>query len=315
MEDEIKEVSWGQVYRPRRVQDCILPDRLKKPFQAYVDSKTVPSLTLTGTSGVGKTTVAKAMLEEIGCEYLVINGSEERGIDILRYKMTNYASTLSMNGMRKAILIDEADYLTPHCQAAMRNVMEEFSKNCSFILTCNFKSKIIDAIHSRAPVIEFRLIDKERPEMAMLFLDRIKGILTKENVTFDEKVLVEVIKKYFPDYRKTLNILQHFAAQSNNNINSGVLADGVEKNLSEILGYMKERNWRKLRQWVAKYADDSSHVYRSLFDVVHEKFTLDTFSDAVLIIGEHAYRSSFVPDQEIELTMCLVELMTRCTLK
>ncbi len=307
---EREEIVWSQIYRPKTVQDCILPARLKAPFQKYVDDKAIPSLTLTGTPGVGKTTVALAMLEEIGSEYLKINGSAENGINTLRDKITHYASTYSMNGMRKAILIDEADYLTSECQAGLRNVMEEFSKNCSFILTCNFKSKLIDALHSRAPVIEFRLIDQERVEMAMAFLGRMKEILTKENVKWDsDAILVELIKKYFPDYRKTLNILQHHAAQSLNNIKADILSDGIDKGIVEVLGFMKEKKIVKVRQWVAKHGNDSTQVYRSLYDVSLDKFTANTFADSQMIIADWSYKSAFCADQEICMMGCLVDLM------
>ena len=313
---ERKEIAWSQIYRPRTIEDCILPQRLKTSFQKYVNDGAVPSLTLTGTPGVGKTTVAKAMLEQIGCDYLVINGSSDNGIGILRTRMTNYATSLSMNGRRKVIIIDEADYLTPECQAAMRGVIEDVSDNCSFILTCNFKSKLIPALHSRAPIIEFRLVNEERPAMAQELLGRIKDILTKEKVTWtDDSVLIEVIMKYFPDYRKILNTLQHHAAQCNNVITTEILSDGVGGNIQEVLGYMKDKHFRKLRQWVAKYSDDPTQVYRMLYEVADTKFTPNTFPDAILIIADNLQKSAFSADQEITMIGCFVELMTRCELR
>ncbi len=310
------DIAWSQIYRPRTVADCILPDRLKKPFQSYVDNKAIPSFTLTGNAGCGKTTIAVAMCEEVGCDYLVINGSSQRGIDMLRDTVTSYATTVSMFGGRKVIIIDEADGLTPDAQGALRAVMESVSKNCSFILTCNFKSKLIDPLLSRAPVIDFRLIGNEPPEMAMKFLERIKEILKSENITYEsEAVLIEVVKKFFPDYRKTLTMLQLYAAQSGNEIKSDILSENMEKPINDLLGFMRDKKFRKMRQWVAKYATDSSNVFRSLFDVADSKFTPNTFADVILIVGEYQYRSYFVVDQEINLTSCLVEIMKKCELR
>jgi len=312
---EREDIQLAQIYRPRKVADCILPDRLKKQFQEYVNQKAIPNMILTGTAGVGKTTVVEAMCKEIGCEYLKINGSDENGVDLLRHKLKAYASTYAMNGLRKVILIDEADYLTHNAQAIMRGVMEEFSRTCSFVLTCNFKSKLIEAIHSRAPIIEFRLIDREPVEMATEFFKRLKVILATENITCDDATLQAIVLKFFPDFRMTLNKLQHYAAQSGNKIGPEVLADNLDKGILVVLEHIKNKDYTKLCQWVAKYADDSAHVFRALFDIAPKKFTANTFADVILILGQYQYWSAFVADQEINLVACLTEIMQKAELR
>jgi DNA polymerase III delta prime subunit len=203
-----EQLLWTEKYRPKTINECILPERLKKPFQEYVNSKEIPNLLLAGGAGVGKTTVAKAMCEEIGCDYMVINGSDDNGVDTVRYKIKNYASSMSLAGGRKVIIDDEADYLSPNAQAAFRNVIEEFAGNCSFIFTCNFKNKIIEPLHSRCAVVDFILKNNEKAQMAGQFFKRIQGVLQSEEIKYDDKVIAELVKKHFPDFRRVINELQ-----------------------------------------------------------------------------------------------------------
>ena len=241
------EFLWVEKYRPKSVRDCILPDRIKKVFQSYVDAANIPNLMLTGSAGVGKTTVAKAMCEEIGLNYLFINSSEERGIDMLRTKIRGYASTISLTGGRKVIILDEADYLTPDAQAALRGAVEEYSENCSFIFTCNFKSRLLDALHSRCSVIDFALKIDEKPRMAAQLLQRLSSVLTKENVEYDKQVLIKIIEKFFPDYRRILNELQRYS--SFGSIDAGTLAQISDvRKINDLVGYLKNRNFVEMRK-------------------------------------------------------------------
>ena len=209
----MNDILWVEKYRPQNIKDCILPNELKSTFQQFVENEEIPNLLLTGTAGVGKTTVAKAMLEEIGCTYMMINGSEESGIDTLRTKIKNFASTVSMDGKRKYVILDEADYLNPQStQPALRGFIEEFSKNCGFILTCNFRNRIIEPLHSRCSTVEFRIPNEQKPKLAMNFMKRVQDILEKENVSYNEKVVADVIGKFFPDWRRCLNELQRYSA-------------------------------------------------------------------------------------------------------
>ena len=243
----MEEFLWCEKFRPKKVSDCILPDRIKKVFQEYVNTKNIPNLMLTGTAGVGKTTVALAMCEEIGLNYLFINSSDERGIDTLRTKIRNYASTVSLVGGRKVIILDEADYITPEAQAALRGAIEEFSANCTFILTCNFKSRLIEAIHSRCSVIDFALQADEKPRMAAAFFNRIAEILVSEGIQFEKNVLVEITKKYFPDYRRTLNELQRYSTSGQ--IDAGVLAQVTSvRNIQDLVKYLKDKNFAEMRK-------------------------------------------------------------------
>ena len=310
-----KEFLWVEKYRPQKVADCILPDRLKNVFQEYVNNKTIPNLMLTGTAGVGKTTAAIAMCEEIGLDYIFINSSEERGIDTLRTKIRGYASTMSFGGSQKVIILDEADYITPEAQAALRGAIEEFSSNCSFIFTCNFKSKLIDAIHSRCSVIDFTMVNGEKPKMAAQFFKRLCDILTKENVTFDKTVVVKIVEKFFPDYRRTLNELQRYS--SSGNIDASVLSQVSDlKNITDLIRYLKEKNFGEMRKWVVTNSDiDTARIYRKIYDGLYEYMKPESIPQAVVIIAKYQYQSAFVPDQEINLVACLTEIMVDCEVK
>ena len=310
-----REFLLSEKYRPQKISDCILPDRLKKVFQEYVNRKTIPNLMLTGTAGVGKTTAAIAMCEEIGLDYIFINSSEERGIDTLRTKIRGYASTVSFSGSQKVIILDEADYITPEAQAALRGAIEEFSSNCSFIFTCNFKSKLIDAIHSRCSVIDFTLNNDEKPKMAAQFYKRLCEILTKESITFDKTVVAKLVEKYFPDYRRTLNELQRYS--SSGNIDLSVLNQVSNiKNMSDLMKYFKEKNFGEMRKWVVTNSDiDTTRIYRKIYDTLYDYMKPESIPQAVVIIAKYQYQSAFVPDQEINLVACLTELMVDCEVK
>lgn len=308
----MNEFLWAQAYRPKTVQECIVPERLKNVFQEFVHSGDIPNLMLTGSAGVGKTTVALAMCEELNISYLFINSSDERGIDILRTKIKNYASTFSFDTKRKVIILDEADYITPEAQAALRGSMEEFSSNCTFILTCNFKARLIDAIHSRCSVIDFTLHADEKPKMAAAFMSRITDILTKENVQFDKNVLVEIVKKYFPDFRRTLNELQRYSA--NGALDAGVLAQiSSIRNMNDLIKNLKDKNFSDMRKWVVANSDiDPARIFRKIYDSLYDYMKPESIPQAVVILAKYQYQSAFVADQEINLVAMLTELMVDC---
>lgn len=302
-------------YRPHKIEDCILPDRLKSVFQEYVKNENIPNLMLTGSAGCGKTTVARAMCEEIGLNHLFINSSDERGIDTLRTKIKGYASTISLTGGRKVIILDEADYLTPEAQAGLRGAIEEFSENCSFIFTCNFKARLIDALHSRCAVVDFSLKGDEKAKMAMQMFKRLKTILTDEGIEYDAQVLGKIVEKYFPDYRRTLNELQRYA--TGGRIDSGVLAqvDSVRK-LDELIRSLKEKDFSTMRKWVVNNSDvDPSRIFRDVYDGLTEHLKSDSIPMAVVILAKYQYQAAFVADQELNLVACLTEMMVECEVK
>jgi DNA polymerase III delta prime subunit len=303
---------WVEKYRPTSVSDCILPDRLKKPFQEYVDRKEIPNLMLTGSAGVGKTTIAKAMCDEIGINHLYINASENRGIDMLRTTIRNYASTVSLTGGTKVIILDEADYLTPEAQAAMRGAIEEFAANCTFIFTCNFKARLIDALHSRCSVIDFALKTDEKPKMAMQLMKRMESILTEESVEYDKAVLAKIIEKYFPDYRRTLNELQRFS--SSGNLDAGIVSQLSDvRKIADLVNSLKEKNFGEMRKWCVANSDiEPARIYRKIYDGLYEYMKPHSIPQAVVTIGKYQYQAAFVADQEINLVACLTELMVDC---
>ena len=306
------EYLWVEKFRPKTVSDCILPDRIKKVFQNYVDTANIPNLMLTGSAGVGKTTVAMAMCEEIGLNYMFINSSEERGIDMLRTKIRGYASTISLTGGRKVIILDEADYLTPDAQAALRGAVEEYSENCSFIFTCNFKSRLLDALHSRCSVIDFSLKADEKPRMAAQLFQRLSTILINQKVEYDKQVLIKIVEKFFPDYRRTLNELQRYS--SGGSIDAGTLAQISDvRKIADLVGYLKEGNFAEMRKWVVTNSDiEPSRIYRKVYDSLYEYFKPASIPQAVVILARYQYQSAFVADQEINLVACLTEIMVDC---
>lgn len=307
----MEHLLWTEKYRPQTVEDCILPDRLKKPFQEYVDQKNIPNLLLSGGAGVGKTTVAKAMCEEIGCDYMVINGSDESGIDTFRMKIKNYASSMSLAGGRKVIIIDEADYLNPNStQPALRNAIEEFASNCSFIFTCNYKNRIIEPLHSRCAVIDFGLRNGEKQKMASAFFKRIQSILQSEKIDFEDKVLAELVKKHFPDFRRVINELQRYSQFGS--IDTGILAQIADVSLSEIIKSLKEKDFGSVRKWVATHEVDPNTLYRKLYDAMYDSLKPQSIPQAVVILADYQYKTAFVADQEINTVACLTELMVNC---
>ena len=307
----MEHLLWTEKYRPQAVGDCILPDRLKKPFQEYVDQSNIPNLLLSGGAGVGKTTIAKAMCNEIGCDSLVINGSDESGIDTFRVKIKNYASSVSLAGGRKVIIIDEADYLNPNStQPALRNAIEEFAGNCSFIFTCNFKNRIIDPLHSRCAVVDFTLRNGEKAKMASAFMKRITKILKDESVEYDDKVIVELIKKHFPDFRRVINELQRYSQFGK--IDVGILSQLGDVPIEKIVSHIKDKNFGEVRKWVATNDVDSNTLFRKLYDALYEKLKSHSIPKAVLILADYQYKAAFVADQEINTVACLTELMVEC---
>ena len=307
-------VLWTEKYRPQTVESCILPERLKKPFQEYVNQKTIPNLLLSGGPGVGKTTVAKAMCNEIGCDFLVINGSDESGIDTFRTKIKHYASAMSFDGNRKVIIIDEADYLNPNStQPALRGAIEEFSSNCSFIFTCNFKNRIIDPIHSRCSVIDFK-INGSKAKMAAAFFKRVEWILEQEKVTYDKEVVAAVITKHFPDNRRILNELQRYSVAGT--IDKGILSNIADIQLDALISSLKDKDFASTRKWVTSNLDnDPVKIYRKLYDTLYEVLKPASVPQLVLILAKYQYQAAFVADHEINMVACLTEIMVDCEFK
>ena len=265
----MENMIWVEKYRPKTIEDCIIPERLKKPFQEYVNQKNIPNLLLAGGPGVGKTTVAKAMCNEIGCDYMVINGSDESGIDTFRTKIKTYASAMSLSGGRKVIIIDEADYLNPNStQPALRNAIEEFASNCTFIFTCNYKNRIIEPLHSRCAVIDFGMKNGEKAKMASAFFKRIQSILQSENIEYEDAVIAELVKKHFPDFRRIINELQRYSQFGK--IDSGILAQLGDVSTAEIVKYIKDKDFGAIRKWVGTNEIDSNTLFRKVYDAMYD---------------------------------------------
>jgi DNA polymerase III delta prime subunit len=309
------EFLWVEKYRPQTVQDCIIPETAKKIFQECVDTGEIQNFLLSGPAGVGKTTVAQAMCKQIGLNYMFINASEERGIDTLRTKIMDYASTISFTGGRKVIILDEADGITPEAQHGLRGVIESFSDNCTFIFTCNYKSKIIDALQSRCALVDFTLRGNDKVRMAADFYKRCAHILTEENIKFDRNVLAEIVKLHFPDFRRVLNELQKFSRAGD--IDAGVLASiaGVQ-NISNLMTHLKEKDFGAMRKWVVDNGDvDQTRIFRAIYDSLNEYLTPETIPQAIIILSRYQYQAAFVSDHEINLVACLTELMVDTELR
>lgn len=298
---------WVEKYRPRKLDDCILPDDQLKTFREFVATGEIPNMLLCGSAGVGKTTIARAICEELGCDYIIINGSEESGIDVLRTKIREFASSVSFGGKTKVVILDEADYLNPNStQPALRAFIEEFANNCRFIFTCNFKNRIIAPLHSRTAVIEFKLTKADRPKMAGRFMKRLTDILATENVTFDEKVVAEVLKKHFPDYRRVLNELQRYSVSGT--IDEGILVNIQEVNMKELVTSLKSKDFKKMRNWVVDNIDnDPNLIFRKIYDTILDEVKYP--SQLVLLLADYQYKAAFAANPEINLVACLAEIM------
>ena len=310
----MEHLLWVEKYRPQKVEDCILPDAIKSTFMDYVARKEIPNLLLSGTAGVGKTTIAKALCQEVGCDWLLINGSDESGIDVLRTKIKNYASSVSLMGGRKVVIIDEADYLNPNStQPALRGAIEEFSSNCSFIFTCNFKNRIIDPIHSRCSVIDFK-INGNKAKMAASFMKRVEWILDQEKVTYDKDVVAAVIMKHFPDNRRVLNELQRYSVSGT--IDKGILSNIADVELGSLITALKSKDFASTRKWVTSNLDnDPVKIYRKLYDGLYELLKPNSVPQLVLILAKYQYQAAFVADHEINMVACLTEIMVDCEFK
>jgi DNA polymerase III delta prime subunit len=298
---------WVEKYRPHKLDDCILPDDQLKTFREFVATGEIPNMLLCGSAGVGKTTIARAICEELGCDYIIINGSEESGIDVLRTKIREFASSVSFGGKTKVVILDEADYLNPNStQPALRAFIEEFANNCRFIFTCNFKNRIIAPLHSRTAVIEFKLTKADRPKMAGRFMKRLSDILATENVTFDEKVVAEVLKKHFPDYRRVLNELQRYSVSGT--IDEGILVNVQEVNMKELVTSLKSKDFKKMRNWVVDNIDnDPNLIFRKIYDTILDDVKYP--SQLVLLLADYQYKAAFAANPEINLVACLAEIM------
>ena len=309
------EYLWVERYRPKTIDDCVLPKSLKETFKQFISTGELPNFLFCGTAGVGKTTVAKALCNEIGAEYLLINGSEESGIDILRTKIKNFASTVSLTDSKKVIILDEADYLNANStQPALRGFIEEFSNNCRFIFTCNYKNRIIEPLHSRCSVIEFKIENNEKQEIAATFYKRLSNILKEEQIQFDQKVVAELLTKYFPDYRRVLNELQRYSVSGR--IDAGILLNVTEESFKELIKFMKDKNFTEVRKWVAKNSDsDTINIFRQLYDSASTIMEPQSVPQLVLILADYQYKAAFVADHELNLMAALTEVMAQCKIK
>ena len=304
------EYLWVEKYRPQTIDDTILPKKLKQTFQKIVEGGELPNMLFTGTAGLGKTTVAKALCNLLNCDYILINGSEEGNIDTLRTKIKQFASSVSLSGDYKVVILDEADYLNPQStQPALRGFIEEFSNNCRFILTCNFKNRIIEPLHSRCGVYEFNTSKKDMVELCQSFMVRCQTILIKEDIEYNDKVLAELIMKFAPDWRRVLNELQRYSV--NGAIDSGVLNIVSDKNYDELFSYLKNKDFKKMRSWVVSNIDtDAAAIFRAIYDRMIEKVAPKSIPQLVLILGDYQYKNAFVADHELNVVACLTEVMS-----
>ncbi len=308
---------WVEKYRPQTVEDCILPADVKNTFQAFIDNGEIPNLLLSGTAGVGKTTIAKALCNQLGADFYVINGSDEgRFLDTVRNQAKTFASTVSLTSesRHKVLIIDEADNTTPDVQLLLRASIEEFQKNCRFIFTCNFKNKIIEPLHSRTTVVDFNVRGKNKQNLAALFFERCRDILTKEEVRFNDKVVATVVQKYFPDFRRTINELQRYS--STGSIDTGILAALGDAKIDPLVDHLKNKKFNEVKKWVQQNLDnDPVSIMRKLYDQTSVIMEGPSVAAAVLIIAEYQYKSAFVVDQEINLLACLTQIMLECNFK
>ena len=309
---EVKNLLWVEKYRPKTLSDCILPVDLSVVFNGMIKEGTIPNMLLYGKAGTGKTTVARAIANDIGADSIIINCSEENGIDTLRTKIRNYCSTVSLNGGLKVVILDEFDYANSNSvQPALRGAIEEFAKNCRFVLTCNYKNRVIDPLHSRCTGIDFTVPAAEKAQLAMGILKRVEHILTIEKVPYDTPVLVNLIKKHFPDIRRTINELQRYS--SSGRIDVGILAQGSCESYKELLGYMKAKDFASCRKWTIQNIDlNTTEFFRKLYNELYNVLKPSSIPQAILIIAEYQYKASFAADQEINTMAMIVQLMMDC---
>lgn len=305
----MEEYLWVEKYRPKSVDDAILPKHLKKTFKEILKTGEIPNLLFTGTAGVGKTTVAKALCNELQLDYLLVNGSEEGNIDTLRNKIKHFASTVSLQGGYKVVILDEADYLNPQStQPALRGFIEEFSNNCRFIMTCNFKNRIIEPLHSRCSVVEFNIAKKDMPDLCGSFMKRVGTILDSENVAYDQPVIAELIMKHMPDWRRVLNELQRYSVSGK--IDTGILVSLSEVSIGNLMDAMKDKNFKKMRQWVTDNIDqEPAALFRKIYDNMAEYVEPQSIPQLVLILADYQYKNSFVADHELNMVACCTEIM------
>jgi DNA polymerase III delta prime subunit len=310
-----KQYLWVEKYRPTTIDECVLPQALKDTFKEFIETGEIPNFLFCGGAGVGKTTVAKALCNEVGAEYLFINGSEESGIDVLRSKIKSFASSVSLTDAKKVVILDEADYLNANStQPALRGFIEEFSNNCRFILTCNFKNRIIEPLHSRCAVIEFKIDNKDKPKIAAAFYRRVIDILSFENVTADGKVVAELITKHFPDNRRILNELQRYSVSGK--IDTGILVNLGEESYNDLIKNLKTKNFTEVRKWVGQNSDvDTTELFRKLYDKSVEVVQQSSIPQLVLILAEYQYKAAFVADKEINNMAALTEIMAQVVFK
>ena len=308
---------WVEKYRPHTIEECVLPDDTKQVFRGFLEQGEIPNLLLSGSAGVGKTTIAKALCEELGADSYGINGSDEgRFLDTVRNQAKTFASTVSLtsSSKHKVIIVDEADNTTPDVQLLLRAAIEEFQKNCRFIFTCNYKNKIIDTLHSRCSVVDFNVRGRDKQKLASEFFNKVKVILEMEMVKYEPKVIAEVVTKYFPDFRRTLNELQRYSACGI--IDAGILTSGAEFSIEKLVGYLKVKEFTNMKKWVSQNLDNEPQVImRKVYDNLYQYLNPASIPEAVLIISEYQYKSSFVVDQEINMVAFMTELMMRCEFK
>ena len=305
----MQEFLWVEKYRPNTIEECILPSQLKKDFEEILKQGEIQNLLLTGTAGTGKTTVAKALCKQLDLDYLLINGSEESGIDTLRNKIKQFASTVSLQGGYKVVILDEADYLNPQStQPALRGFIEEFSANCRFILTCNFKNRVIEPLHSRCSVIEFNIPKKEAESLCSRMMARLFIILDKEGIQYEVPVLAELIMKHVPDWRRVINELQRYSVSGV--IDSGILVQLSDTSLNDLMIFLKEKNFKQMRKWVADNMDsEPAALYRKVYDNMYDYVDSSSIPQLVLILADYQYKNAFVADHELNTVACLTEVM------
>jgi DNA polymerase III delta prime subunit len=307
---------WVEKYRPQKIDDCVLPESMKNTFKEYVGKGQLPTFLFCGTAGVGKTTIAKALCNEVGADWIIINGSDEgRSIDTLRTTIKNFASTVSLTDSKKVVIVDEADYMNADSvQPALRSFIEQFSSNCSFIFTCNFKNRIIEPLHSRCAVVEFKIDNGDKQQIAGAFFKRAVQILKNENVEYDPKVVAELITKHFPDYRRILNEMQRYSVSGK--IDSGILVNTSQESYKQLTKDLKDKNFAEVRKWVAKNGDlGAAPLFKELYDTAVNFLEPNSIPQLILTLADYQYKAAFVADQELNIMAAMTEIMAHCKFK